>query len=224
MSQDDLFSGIPVHCHNYLIFMHFLIAIALCIGLPLAYMRARFGGRHLLSPKLRGVGPLWVAFFPQWLAFYLPATRVHIPDAWIPTLLVSSQLLLLFFAWQNRRQPGFWALGLGVALNWLVIVLNGGWMPISPATLQRMYPTIAPDTWQIGSRLGVSKDMILPQATTRLGWLADRFVLPAWVPPRHRVAFSLGDIFIALGAFLLMWSLGNAERSEPTTHNLTQEE
>ena len=183
-----------------------ILLISVVIGLPLAYLRARLGKRTLSSPTLRYLGLVPLAFLPQWLAFYFPVTRTRIPDAWIPSILVASQLLLLLFAWQNRHQPGFWALGLGLGLNLLVIALNGGWMPISPITLQRLYPTVSPDTWLIGSRLGTSKDMILPQASTRLWWLSDCLVVPAWLP--YRVAFSIGDVFIALGAFLLMWSLG----------------
>lgn len=183
-----------------------ILLISIVVGLPIAYLRAQFGGRTLSSPKLRYMGLVPVAFLPQWLAFYFSVTRTHIPDAWIPGILVVSQLLLLLFAWQNLQQPGFWALGLGLGLNLLVIALNNGWMPISPITLLRLYPTVSPATWHIGSRLGMSKDMILPQATTRLWWLSDCLVLPAWVP--YRVAFSVGDVFITLGAFLLMWSLG----------------
>ena len=55
-------------------------------------------------------------------------------------ILVSSQVLLLVFAWFNRDQPGLWALDLGLALNLLVIVLNGGLMPISPETVARLAP------------------------------------------------------------------------------------
>jgi len=183
-----------------------ILLISIVVGLPIAYLRARLGGRTLSSPRLRYLGLVPLAFLPQWLAFYFYVTRMRIPDTWIPSILVISQLLLLIFAWLNRHQPGFWALGLGLGLNLLVIALNDGWMPISPSTLQRLYLTVSPDTWRIGSRLGTSKDMILPQATTRLWWLSDCLVLPAWVP--YRVAFSVGDVFIALGAFLLMWSLG----------------
>ncbi|MBN1876885.1 MAG: DUF5317 domain-containing protein [Anaerolineae bacterium] len=149
---------------------------------------------------------VFVSFLPQWLAFYLPLTRTRISNSWLPFILVSSQSLLLLFAWQNRHQPGFWALGLGLALNWLVIVLNGGWMPISPTTLHRLYPTVPLDNWHTGSRLGVSKDMIMSLPATRLWWLSDCWVPPVWMP--YRAAFSIGDVFIALGAFLLMWSLG----------------
>jgi hypothetical protein len=183
-----------------------ILLISIVVSLPIAYLRARIGGRTLSSPQLRYLGLVAVGFLPQWLAFYFSVTRTRIPDAWIPSILVASQLLLLLFAWQNRHQPGFWALGLGLGLNLLVIALNNGWMPISPITLQRLYLTVSPDTWHIGSRLGTSKDMILPPATTRLWWLSDCLVLPAWLP--YRVAFSVGDVFIALGAFLLMWSLG----------------
>jgi hypothetical protein len=38
-----------------------------------------------------------------------------------------------------------------------------------------------------------------------LWWLSDRFLVPQWSP--YRVTFSLGDIFISLGAFWLLWRL-----------------
>jgi hypothetical protein len=126
--------------------------------------------------------------------------------------LIGSQLLLLLFAWYNRAQPGFFALALGVGLNLLVIALNGGLMPISPETLGDLMPII-PEDWHIGERLGTSKNILLPATATHLAWLSDRFLLPSWCP--NRVAFSLGDVFIAGGAFWLLWASGQRPHASP---------
>jgi hypothetical protein len=183
-----------------------ILLVAILAGLLAGQARAWSGGRSLSSPSLRLVWLVPLAFLPQWLCFYLPATRQLVADDLAAAALVGSQLFLLAFAWLNRRQAGFWALGLGLALNLLVITLNGGLMPISPETVAQLAPDAPPGTWQVGSRLGVGKDVVLPVAATCLSWLSDRFLLPAWLP--RRVAFSLGDVFIAFGAFWLLWTLG----------------
>jgi hypothetical protein len=183
-----------------------ILLLAIVAGLLAGLARAWHGGRRLASPSLRLVWLVLVAFAPQWLTFYLPATRQLVSDDLAAAILVSSQVVLLAFAWFNRHQPGFWALGLGLALNLLVIGLNGGLMPISPETLSRLVPNALPDAWQISHRLGSGKDVVLPLAATQLWWLGDRFLLPRWFP--YRVAFSLGDVFIAGGAFWFLWMLG----------------
>jgi len=120
--------------------------------------------------------------------------------------LVSSQALLLLFAWFNRKHGAFWVLGLGLILNLTVGVLNGGLMPISLDTLMKMKLDTPVASWQMGGRVGSSKDILLSPAQTRLAWLSDHFLLPAWFP--YKAAFSLGDVFIAIGAFWLLWSSG----------------
>ena len=185
-----------------------ILLLAIAAGLLAGLARAWHGGRHLASPSLRLVWLVPVAFVPQWLAFYVPATRKLVSDDLAAAILVSSQAILLAFAWFNRHQPGFWALGLGLVLNLLVIAFNGGLMPISPDTLSRLVPDAPPGAWRICRRLGSGKDVILPIAATRLWWLGDRFLPPRWFP--YQVAFSLGDVFIAGGAFWLLWALGDA--------------
>lgn len=103
---------------------------------------------------------------------------------------------------------GFWALGAGLALNLLVIALNGGWMPISPETVAQLASGASPAAWHIGERLGTTKDIVLPVAMMRLWWLSDRFALSVPPPFPWRVAFSLGDVLIGSGAFSLLWALG----------------
>jgi hypothetical protein len=179
---------------------------AVIAGLLAGLARARYGNRHLRAPDLRLLWLVPVAFFIQWLAFYAPGIRTWIGDSNLPMALVGSQVLLLVFAWLNRSQQGVWALGLGLTLNLLVIAINGGLMPVSPETVAQLLPAAPSDTWQVGARLG--RNVVLSVSDTRLWWLSDLILLPAWFPIRK--ALSIGDILIAGGAFWLLWSCGGS--------------
>jgi hypothetical protein len=147
-----------------------------------------------------------VAYLPQLIAFQFPATRGLLSKELAVIALVSSQALLLIFALVNLHRPGFWLLGLGLALNLVVIVLNGGLMPISPETLSQMIPEVEPGHWQVGERFGTGKDIILSAKNMQLQWLADRILLPGWFP--YRAAYSIGDMLIAAGILGFLWSAG----------------
>lgn len=188
-----------------------ILLLAIVAGLLAGLARAWYGGHQLRSPNLRVAWLVPIAFLPQWLAFYLPVTRrlitANLPAA---VALTGSQAVLLFFAWRNRDQPGFRAMGLGLALNLLVIALNGGLMPVSPETMARLHPETQPETWQAGTRRAWS--IVLPVATTRLWWLSDQLVTPSWLPIRK--ALSVGDVLIAGGAFWLLWALGGPKQND----------
>lgn len=183
-----------------------ILAAAVAIGLVAGLIRAWVGKRSYRVVDLRFPGLVLIAFIPQWLAFYQSRLGVGFPNEWSPATLVITQLLLLVFAWFNRKQPGFWMLGAGLLLNFLVIIANGGLMPISPETVQKLYPGAPEGSWNVGSQLGNGKDIVLHMTETRLWFLSDRFLTPEWL--RYPVAFSLGDVLIALGAFWLLWTLG----------------
>lgn len=193
-----------------------ILLLAVIAGLVAGLGRAWLGARRLRPPSLHLAWLVPIAFFPQLLAFRLPATRDLIADELAAAALVISQVLLLLFVWVNRNRPGFWALGLGLVLNLMVITLNGGLMPISPETVAWLLPDAASGTWQIGARLGTGKDIVLPVAATRLWWLSDRFLLPAWFP--WRLAYSFGDVLIAAGAFWLLWSMGRQPHNARGSH------
>ena len=183
-----------------------VLAAAVALGLVAGLVRAWVGKRSYRVIDLRFPGLVLIAFIPQWFAFYQSRMGLGFPAEWSPLLLVISQLILLAFAWFNWKLPGFWLLGGGLLLNFLVIAANGGLMPISPETVRRLYPEAPAGSWEIGKQLGNGKDIVLPREVTNLWFLSDRFLAPEWL--RYPVAYSLGDVLIAFGAFWLLWTLG----------------
>lgn len=177
-----------------------ILLIAILAGLLVGQLRARLAGSTWQAPQLHHTWLVLVAFLPQFFAFYLPASRNHIPDTLAAVCLVSSQVGLLIFCLLNRHQSGIVILGIGLFLNLLVISANGGFMPLSMETAAQLIPEHIFRDIKIGSRLGASsKDIFLPFDDMVFPWLSDRF--PAWFP--YRFAFSIGDLFISLGAYLV---------------------
>ena len=181
-----------------------ILLIALAAGLAAGVVLARWRGHSYQPPELRISWLAFLAFLPQFILLYLPYFRIRVSDQVSAVCLLASLLIFLGFAWVNRSLPGMSILLIGLALNLTVMAANGGFMPISPQTAGQLVPDGALLDFQSGDRFGI-KDIYLPPLETRFEWLADRFLTPAWFS--YRAAFSLGDVFIAIGAFgLLAWT------------------
>jgi len=173
------------------------IGIGLAVGMGLS----RWHGHPYAPPTFRYIWIVFVGFLPQFFAIYFWQTRAALTDRTAALILITSQLALFAFAWLNRQLPGMPILLLGLILNLLVIAVNGGFMPISPQTAGGLVGEVTIGNLEYGSRFGF-KDILLPVSETHLEILADRFLLPAGFP--FQVAFSLGDVLIAFGAFWIL--------------------
>ena len=180
-----------------------LVVAANC-GLIAGFIRAAVHRRRISSPRIRWAWLLVPTIAATWATNHFSTKPLAI------TAIVLSQALPFVLAWVNRRQPGMWLLGVGLALNLLVIILNGGFMPISPETLIAM--GIQPGHWAIGQRLGLRKDFVQLASDTNLWFLSDWLISPAWYPQKG--AFSVGDICTGVGVFWVLWAAAGPRRND----------
>ena len=170
------------------------VAVGLLVGLLWAwFLKTPYHG-----PDLKAMWLALLGFLPQILVARLPNLLPNRMDA---ASLTISQVVLLGFAWLNRHVAGMYLFICGAALNLLVMGANGGFMPVSPQTADRLFSEEALLELSPGDRIGPKDILLLPQQT-RLEWLADRFLPPAWFP--FQAAFSFGDVFIAVGVFWML--------------------
>ena len=188
-----------------------ILVLAIAAGWLSGLVRSRIIRKPYRVPELSRIWLVLVAVFPQLLIFHIPYTAGWFSTPWASAVLVISQLVLLCFVWFNRDLIGFRILGLGLILNLVVILLNGGLMPLAPETAQAIFPETPLSAWQIGSRPGRSKNVILRFEDTRLAWLSDAVLLPEWFPWIR--ALSPGDLLIALGVFWLLAIEGPDKRT-----------
>ncbi|MCL4297437.1 MAG: DUF5317 family protein [Anaerolineae bacterium] len=122
------------------------------------------------------------------LVTYVPGQSL-----WQMIILNLSQIALIALFLLNHQIPGAKLFALGIALNVLVMVVNGGWMPVTPEMTHFVHPD-RPVVEQV--RPGISKNIILPRSETNLWILSD--IIPVTLPWR-RNAVSVGDILLVAG-------------------------
>ena len=187
-----------------------ILVLAVAIGLAATFVRARLRRRKLRHISLSWEWLVFASVLPQVLIFYLPGFGRYIKEAVVPLIQIGSMAGLIVFTVVNLKNSSFWVIGSGLLSNFLAIVTNHGWMPISPETLHALHPEFPQSAWEIGQRLGNTKDRIMESSSTNLSILSDTFAVPTWIS--YKFAFSIGDVVLSIGIILLLWSLSNEEK------------
>jgi len=182
-----------------------LLAITLLVSIAIGTL---LGGR---VSALAGLRLRWAP-----LALVALALQVIVPPGrWPLVLLLASFVLLTVFVIANRRIAGFWLILVGVALNFVVIGLDGG-MPVSRAALEAsgQASTLGELT---GPSAGVKHHLAGSEDTAVA--LGDVIAIP---PPLGR-AISLGDIFTYGGvAVVVVTAMRRRREPEPVADEEVQ--
>ncbi len=162
------------------------IALGLVLGLLV-------GGRleRLADIRLRFLPLLFLAVIVRFATETVLGFGVELWDALRVLLLGGAYGLLLFTLWHNRTYPGLALAFVGIASNTLVIVANGGRMPVWQPAFDA-----SGLAGPLNSVLHVMVDGTGPDFLLRLGPLGDVIPIPIW--PVQNVA-SLGDLFLTAG-------------------------
>ena len=182
-----------------------LIVVVLSVLAVLAAL-SRGGSLEALSTtKMRWAWLLIVGLIVQsGLALWAPS---WIEGSVALLVLVLGNLAIVLFIAGNRKLPGMLLADIGVALNLLVIVLNGA-MPVSASAAR------VAGIKGAARAAGISHELMGDE--TVLPWLAD--VIPV---PYAGEVWSAGDILLATGIARLVYArtassdTGNGERPSP---------
>jgi hypothetical protein len=140
-----------------------------------------------------------------WLIFVGLALQV-VFDIWDPdwltraqatAIVLASNALILVFVWLNRALPGMWLIGLGLAMNALVIGANQA-MPVSMDAARSADAPVPNNTSSIKHER-MNDDTLLP-------WLGD--VIPLTIGDQ---VLSIGDLVLAAGMGWLVFARTNDE-------------
>jgi hypothetical protein len=175
----------------------------------LAIVVARILGgtpRAVLTRSIHG-WPLIVGAFAVELVLYNPPVD---GQAWAmgagPWIWVATKLVLLGVVGANLRSSTprwpWLVVFVGLALNTVVVVANGGYMPQSIEAANAVWGTRPIDPLRLHNVIPMT-----PGAP--MAWLGDVIAEPTWLPRANVI--SLGDIVLALGVASLLFAW-----SEPT--------
>ncbi len=180
-----------------------ILSLAVVLGLIIALVRYRKDALTQISAlPIRYPWVILLAIILQIPLLRAPAVlpgQIRSQQA----LALLSYVILMIFILLNLRITAFWLVGAGIAANLLVMVINGGFMPVSPQTLERINPGTSAQDWAAGIHYPGSKDLVMLKEETCAWVLSDIFTVPGPYP----FAFSLGDVLIAAGIISLLANL-----------------
>jgi len=151
------------------------------------------------TPNIKFLWLILISAILRWIPFLFSPNSSLIDFKRV--CIILSYLLLLFALLRNIHLWGVRSVALGSFLNFVAILVNQGFMPVSPEARYLAGKTLL-ETPSNGLAFTGSGGVVLPIEQTNLWFLTD-FI------PVHSIhaVFSIGDIIIGFGMLVTFASL-----------------
>ena len=192
----------------------YIIIISIIIGL------LRKGKLSSLSQiSLKRIELIVLACLIQAGLIFLWPKKVKFVLDYSSYLIIFSYIVLLLAVWYNKKLKGMKIISLGIILNVIVIVANGGHMPV---LLSSLYKAGLND-FALVLKEGTYITHVLISEKTLFRFLAD--VIPLSPPSPDPSVVSAGDFLMFYGVFsLIQNAMAKRQNSEIRSQNSEDKE
>ncbi len=171
----------------------YIVVISIIIGL------FRNGQLSSLSQiSLKRIELIVLACLIQAGLIFLGSKKVKFISDYSSFMIIFSYIVLLSAVWSNLKLKGMKIIAAGIMLNFIVIVVNGGHMPV---LLNSLYKAELND-FALALKEGIYVTHTLITEKTLFAFLADIFPLSSPFPDPSVV--SAGDFLMFYGVFSLI--------------------
>lgn len=185
-------------------------------GIILAILIALFRGgafTNLADMKLKAK---WV--FPTLLVIqliiFLTQSHFDVIGQYSNYIFLLIYITGLLFLWINRHQHGFKLIFIGVLLNFIVMAVNGGRMPVSAEAASILDPFFIEVLQN-----GLYAKHTLVTESTKLALLGD--IIPLSAPYPKEQVISIGDVVMNIGVFFSIQNIMVPQKIKDSTTEAT---
>ncbi|MGM0396270.1 MAG: DUF5317 domain-containing protein [Bacillota bacterium] len=169
-----------------------MIIETLFLGIIIGKLR---GGKigNLADISLKKWGFIPIGFFLSYLSIYLIAQGNSLLMENFALIQLASNSMLLITLFYNRKTKPYNLVSAGITANMIPMMFNGGRMPVSGWALEKA--GLFDELSLIADNRVVTHSLVDSGTTFKM--LSD-------IIPLFRKVISIGDVFIAIGIFLII--------------------
>ena len=187
----------------------YVIIISIVIGL---FRKGKLSSLSQIS--IKKIELIVLACLIQGGIIFLGSKEIKFVLDYSPYMIIFSYIVLLLAVWYNKTLKGIKIIALGIIFNFIVIVVNGGHMPVLLSSLYK----VGLNDFALVLKEGTYITHILISEETLFRFLAD--VIPLSPPSPDPSVVSAGDFLMFYGVFgLIQNAMLKKQNSEEKEQN-----